>query len=377
MIPRFIQKQVLEALQPGRVVCLFGPRRAGKTILMEQLRDFLPEKTVQMVHGESLDVADALSSQKTTILKRFIGRSTYLFIDEAQTIPNIGVNLKLIVDTIPTVSVLISWSSTFDLRRNVGEPLVGRSRTFFLYPIAQLECRDESYLDGQNQLESRLIHGMYPQVMIAASDEEKRKNLEAIRDGYLLKDILMLDNLKDSLFVFNLLRLIAFQIGNDVSYNELAANLNVNRRTVMRYLELLEQCYILFSLHGYSRNLRSEYTKTPRYYFWDTGIRNTIISNYNAIHLRDDIGKLWENYCIAERIKMMTYRNMSMNRFFWRTYDQKEIDYVEERGGKLYGFECKWTREHASAPRAFRVSYPGSTFTVIHKNNYLDHLVGE
>ncbi len=374
MISRFIQKQVLDALQPGRVVNLFGPRRAGKTIFMEHIRDALPSGSVQMVHGESLDVAEVLSSQKTNILKRFIGGHTYLFIDEAQTIPNIGLNLKLIVDTIPTVSLFVTGSSAFDLRRSIGEPLVGRSRTFFLYPIAQMECMGESYIESQDQLEHRLLYGMYPQVMTAPTEVEKRKNLEAIRDGYLLKDILTLDNIKDSLFVFNLLRLIAFQIGNDISYNELAMNLNVNRRTVMRYLELLEQCYVLFSLHGYSRNLRSEYTKTPRYYFWDTGIRNALISNYNSLQLRDDGGKLWENYCIAERIKMTTYRDISMNRFFWRTYDQQEIDYLEERGGKLYGYECKWTKKNKSAPKLFTKTYPESIFEVIHKQNYLDYL---
>jgi predicted AAA+ superfamily ATPase len=377
MIPRFIQTQVLDALRPGRVVNLFGPRRSGKTVLMEQIRDALPAGEVLMVHGESLDVAEVLSSQKTGVLRRFIGKFRYLFVDEAQTIPHIGVNLKLIVDTIPEVSLLVSGSSAFDLRRRVGEPLVGRSRTFFLYPIAQVECAGETYLEAHDLLEQRLIFGMYPQVMTASSEAEKRTMLEAIRDGYLLKDIMMLDNIKDSLFVYNLLRLIAFQIGNDISYNELAMNLHVNRRTVMRYLELLEQCYILFSLHGYSRNLRQEYTKTPRYYFWDTGMRNALISNYNPLNLRDDVGKLWENYCISERIKMTDYRDIPMNRFFWRTYDQKEIDYLEERGGKLYGYECKWSKEYASAPRAFIQAYPGSDFVIIHKNNYMEYLVGK
>lgn len=374
MIPRFIQKQVESALIPTQVVCLFGPRRSGKTVLMQTIKEGLPADKVLLVHGESLDVARTLSSQTTGVLKRFIGKATYLFIDEAQTIPHIGTNLKLIVDTIPGVSVFVSGSSTFDLRHTIGEPLVGRSRIFYLYPISQLELRDESYLVSKDQLEQRLIYGMYPQVLSSQTEDDKRHVLENIRDGYLLNDILTLDNIKDSLFVFNLLRLIAFQIGNDISYNELASALNVNRRTVMRYLELLEKSYVLFSLHGYSRNLRKEYTKTPRYYFWDTGIRNSVISNYNLINSRDDIGKLWENYYIAERIKMMIYRDMPVNRFFWRTYDGQEIDLLEERGGKLFGFECKWQKRSVSVPSSFKSAYPDALFTVIHQDNYLEYV---
>jgi len=192
--------------------------------------------------------------------------------------------------------------------------------------------------------------------------------------GYLLKDILELDNLKDSLFIFNLLRAIAFQIGNDISYSELASNLNVNKKTVMRYLELLEKIYIIFPLYPFSRNLRKEYFKTPRYYFWDNGIRNAIISNFNSLNSRDDVGRLWENYCQIERLKKVNYTNLSSNRYFWRTYDKKEIDLIEERGGKLYGYEMKWKKDNAKVPKEFLETYKNSEYQIINRENYLDFI---
>jgi predicted AAA+ superfamily ATPase len=374
MISRFITNQVLEDLKPSRVVGVFGPRRSGKTVLMNLIKEKISSTRIRMVHGENLDAAEALSSQRTGVLKRFIGANKYLFVDEAQKIPNIGINLKLIVDTIQDVSVFVTGSSSFDLRNKIGEPLVGRAHYYYLYPLALLEVGTDDYLKQKEVLEEQLIYGFYPQVYTAGNIEEKRTELESIRDGYLLKDILELDNLKNSIFIFNLLRLIAFQVGQDVSYSELASNLNVNKRTVMRYLELLEKSYILFSHNGFSRNLRKEYTKSPRYYFWDNGILNSLISNYNRLNLRDDVGRLWENYCISERVKYQKYKKLSSNNYFWRTYDKKEIDLIEERGGKLYAFECKYSKKKVKVPKDFINNYPGSGFSVINNENYLDHL---
>ncbi|MBU1084788.1 MAG: AAA family ATPase [Candidatus Beckwithbacteria bacterium] len=374
MVSRYITKQVINSLKSGKVVGVFGPRRSGKTVLMTYIKDHLKNKEVLMVHGENLDVAEILSSQRISELKRFIGDNQYLFIDEAQKIPKIGVNLKLIVDTMPKVAVMVTGSSSFDLRSKIGEPLVGRSEYYYLYPLALLEVVGGNYLKQKETLEDQLIFGFYPQVYTAKTLKQKRLKLESIRDGYLLKDILELDNLKDSLFVFNLLRLIAFQIGQDVSFSELATNLNVNKKTVMRYLELLEKSYVIFSRHGFSRNLRKEYTKSPRYYFWDNGIRNSLISNYNRLSLRDDVGRLWENFCVAERAKYLHYKQISVNSFFWRTYDQKEIDIIEEKSGKLYGFECKYTKDKISVPRDFIKAYPGSKFKLLNRESYLDYL---
>jgi len=375
MITRFIENQIVKALKPKQVVGIFGARRTGKTILMEKIRKEIGEKKVLFVQGENLEVAEILSSQRLSILKKFVEGYQYLFIDEAQKIPKIGINLKLMVDAIVDLSILVSGSAAFDLKNKIGEPLVGRSRYFYLYPLSQLELGKESdFISTKENLEERIIMGSYPQVIGAKTVEEKKEKLEAIKNGYLLKDILELDNIKDSLFVFNLLRLIAFQIGNDISYSELASNLNANKKTVMRYLELLEKSYIIFSLPGFSRNLRKEYTKTPRYYFWDNGIRNSIISNYNGINSRDDIGKLWENYCISERIKMSSYKSVLANRYFWRTYDQKKIDYIEEREGKLFGYEFKWKENKVKKPKEFLETYKNSTFKIINQENYSDFI---
>ncbi len=376
MISRFIEIQILSELKPAKVVCLFGARRTGKTTLLQALKASLPDKKILLVHGQDLTTQEILSSQRTESLSRFVSGFDILFIDEAQYIPNIGQNLKLLVDTVPQIAVLVTGSSSFDLHNKIGEPLVGRSISFQLYPFAQLELsKIESALQTQNLLEERLVYGSYPQVVTAKSQSGKKKQLDNIRDGYLLKDILLLDNLKNSLFVFNLLRLIAFQIGHDVSYAELAANLNSQPKTVRRYLELLEKTFVIFPVFGFSRNLRKEYTKTPRYYFWDNGIRNVIISNFNALNLRDDVGQLWENYCVGERRKRNDYKNIYANSFYWRTYDQKEIDLVEEREGKLFGFEMKWRKTDVKPPKDFLETYKNSSFVVINKENYLDFII--
>lgn len=379
MILRFNKTQVLKYLYSGKVIRLLGPRRAGKTVLMDEVeKEVLREKPgakIMRVNGENLEAQEALSSQKLGVLEKFIAGYDHLFIDEAQTIPNIGINLKILIDTFPSLSIFVTGSSSFDLLNRTGEPLVGRNHTFYLYPVAQLELkRTEDYLVAISNLESRLIFGGYPEVLTRKKDTEKIEILKDIRDGYLLTDILALDNLKNSLFIINLLRLIAFQIGNDISYTELARGLNSNPKTIMRYLDFLEKTYILFSLYGFSRNLRKEYTKTPRYYFWDNGIRNAVISNYNFLNTRDDVGKLWENYCLSERLKKTSYEQIIGNRYFWRTYDQKEIDLIEERGGKLYGFEFKWKEDKVKPPKDFMNSYPGSEYRVVNKDNYLDFI---
>ncbi len=373
MISRIIKKRILSSLKPGKVIGLFGARRTGKTILMGEIMNEMSGKKILLVHGENLDVAEILSSQRSAVLKKFVSGYDFLFIDEAQKIPNIGTNLKLLVDTISDVGVFVTGSSTFDLHRNIGEPLTGRGTNFNIFPFAQTELR-ENYLQSKEHLEDRLIFGLYPQVVVAESKDERIEVLESIKNGYLLKDILELDNLKDSLFIINLLRLLAFQIGNDVSLHELAGTLQVNRKTVERYLELLQKCFIIFSHQGFSRNLRKEITKSPRYYFWDNGIRNAVIANYNRLPLRDDIGRLWENYCVAERLKMNHYQGIISNYYFWRTYDQKEIDLIEESGGALAGFEFKWTSKKAKVPEEFLKTYENSTFTVITPENYLEFI---
>ncbi len=375
MLPRLIKIQILKYLKPGRVVAILGARRTGKTVLMEQLRHELKNQKVLMLSGDNLDAAELLASRRLSVLEKLTAGYDALFVDEAQAVPNIGASLKLLADSVPGLSILVAGSSSFDLKNKIGEPLTGRIYFFHLYPLAQLELKDsEDFLKTKSLLDDKLIYGLYPQVFTAGTAERKRKELESIRDTYLLKDILSLGNLKDSLFVLNLLRLIAFQIGNDISYSELAIKLGVNKKTVVRYLELLEKTYILFPLRGFSRNLRKEYSQTPRYYFWDNGIRNVVVSNFNSLNLRDDVGRLWENYCISERIKKLEYAQTAHNRYFWRTYDQKEIDFVEERGGRLHGYEFKWRANKAKPPKDFLETYKNSAYSVINSENYLNFI---
>ncbi|MBP6977863.1 MAG: ATP-binding protein [Bacteroidales bacterium] len=373
MITRVLTDSITESLKPGQVTGLFGARRTGKTFLMQYIKTQLDNRRILMVNGENLDVAEILSSQRLSILRSFLAGYDYLFIDEAQKIPGIEINLKLLVDSIPEVIVFVTGSSGFDLKNKLGEPLTGRSKYFHLYPVAQLEL-EEDYLKAKENLETRLIYGSYPQVVVAVNDPQRKDVLESIKNGFLLKDIMALDNLKDSLFIMNLLRLIAFQIGNDVSHHELSKSLGVSKNTVARYLDLLEKCFIIFSLQGFSRNLRNEITKSKRYFFWDNGVRNVVISNFNRLSLRDDTGKLWENYCICERMKRNHYLAKGCNYYFWRTYQQKEIDLIEESGGKLSGSEFKWKEKPAKPPAEFLNTYTGSSFQVIHNTNYLEFI---
>jgi predicted AAA+ superfamily ATPase len=291
MIVRKLEQSLLTDLKPGHVTALFGARRTGKTILMSQLKELLPQGKILQLNGEDYDVASLLSSRKQSVLNNLVGGYDYLFVDEAQSIPQIGENLKLLVDTNPGVAVFVTGSSAFDLKSNIGEPLTGRSRFWYLYPFSFEEIATD-YLSSFRLLPSLLVYGNYPQVFLAQNNVEKRVLLESIRNGYLLKDVLQLDNLKDSLFVMNLLRNLAFQIGNDVSFNELASSLNTTVKTVQRYLEILEKSYIIFRMNGFSRNLRKEISKSPRFYFWDNGIRNAVISQFDQLETRNDIGKL-------------------------------------------------------------------------------------
>jgi len=279
----------------------------------------------------------------------------------------------LIVDNIPEIAVFFTGSSSFELYNQIGEPLTGRSLFLNLFGFSQEEL-NEDFLASRKSLEDKLIYGLYPQVYLKQGTNQKKEILNGIKNGYLLKDILEFDLQKDSVFVLNLLRLIAFQIGNDISYSEMASRLQVNVRTVQRYLNILEKMFIIFSLPGFSRNMRNEFTKTPRYYFWDNGIRNTLIANLNPINIRNDTGQLWENYCISERQKFLSFNRITANRFFWRTYTQKEIDYLEEREGILHAYEMKYSGRSAKVPAVFIENYPDSEFNEINRDNFPDFL---
>lgn len=371
-----IQKQLKslkKLLLPNKVVVIYGPRRCGKTTLLNKFLEETKDKYI-LINGEDITVQKNLNSQSIEKLKSF-AENKLLAIDEAQKIKNIGLNLKLIVDNIKGVKVIATGSSSFDLAKNIGEPLTGRKYTLKLFPLSQMEIgAAENKFQTEANLENRLIYGSYPEIIMAGDNQVREKELKEIVGSYLYKDILELDGLKHSDKIVRLLQLLAFQIGKEVSFAELGSQLGMSKNTIERYLDLLEKAFVVIKLIGFSRNLREEISKNPRYYFYDNGIRNALINNFNLLDVRDDIGMLWENYIVMERIKKQEYSGIWANNYFWRTYDKKEIDFVEERGGKLCGYEIKWKEKKINAPKDWKNSYLNSEFKVISRNNYLEFI---
>ncbi len=357
---------------PNKVVLIYGPRRTGKTTLLQHFIEGLHEP-YHLVSGEDVFTQQILASQSIDKLRSFVGQKKWLLIDEAQKIPNIGLNLKLIVDHIPDIRVIATGSSSFDLAAQVGEPLTGRKWTLRLFPLSQLELKEkENAAETAARLENRLIYGSYPDVVLCGDDEIRRQYLREIVSSYLYKDVLGLDGLKHSDKLVRLLQLLAFQIGKEVSFAELGTQLAMSKNTVDRYLDLLEKAFVVYRLGGFSRNLRKEISKNSRYYFYDTGVRNALIQNYNSLNLRDDVGQLWENYLVIERIKKQEYTGISCSNYFWRTYDRKEIDWIEEREGKLFAYEFKWrSSSRADLPKDFIRAYPDTRFERVDSGNYL------
>ena len=360
------------ATQPGKVIVLYGARRTGKTTL---LHEFLKEEEAPylLVSGEDIAVQGYLSSQSVEKLAAFIGKNRLLVVDEAQKVPQIGLNLKLIVDHIPGVRIIATGSSSFDLARSIGEPLTGRKITLKLFPLAQMEIsQTEQRHQTDANLESRLIYGSYPEVVLTPDNRAREQYLKEMLASYLYKDVLELDGIRHSGKISRLLQLIAFQIGKEVSYTELASSLGMSKNTAERYLDLLEKAFVIQKLSGFSRNLRSEITKNCRYYFLDNGIRNALINNFNPLQLRNDVGELWENYLVLERLKRQEYLGQSANNYFWRTYRQQELDFVEEREGRLYGYEMKWGKARVKPPSEWLAAYPGAVFSLVNQDNYLE-----
>lgn len=365
-------------LAPGRVIVIYGPRRSGKTTLVNEFLREEAEIKHLFVNGEDLIVRDYLSSGSIEKLTSFVGKARLLVIDEAQKVRDIGLNLKLIVDSMPELRVVATGSYSFDLARSVGEPLTGRKYTLRLFPLAQMELNQvETRAETDANLESRLIFGSYPEVVLTNDNRLREIYLRELVASYLYKDILELEGIRHSHKISRLLQLIAFQIGKEVSCAEVATHLGMSKNTVDRYLDLLEKAFVLVRLEGFSRNLRKEITKNPRFYFVDNGVRNALINNFNPLALRDDTGMLWENYVIMERIKRQDYLLLSGNRYFWRTYDRKEIDLVEERAGRLFGYEIKWTRKKERPPRAWGEAYPEASYQIIRRDNYLEFIAAD
>lgn len=361
-------------LKANEVLIVYGPRRVGKTILLE---NFLSKTRLKykLENGGDLAIQEIFATQRMEAFRRYAEGYELIVIDEAQYIPNVGVGLKLLVDTIPDIKVIATGSASFELSNKIGEPLTGRSTTLTLYPVSQLELKQEfNEQELAQKREEYLIFGSYPKTLTTLFLEGKAKYLRSLVNSYLLKDILTLEDVKGSKILLDLLRLLAFQIGSEVSLTELAQNLPIDPKTVARYLDLLEKSFVLINLRGYSKNLRKEINSKSKYYFYDNGIRNALISNFNALNLRDDVGKLWENFLVVERIKKQAYKDIFANNFFWRTWDQKEIDWVEEREGKLFGFEFKYSPSKTKIPKDFLTAYPGTKVEIVNPENYLDFI---
>lgn len=367
---RDIAQNIQNKLQANKVVIIFGARRVGKTMLVKEILNTLNEP-VLILNGEDINVHDKLSIRSAENYRQLLGSYKFLYIDEVQKIPEIGLKLKLMIDEIEGLKIIISGSSSLDIHNNAGEPLTGRKYSFNLFALSENEYNQvENKIEKTDKLKERLIFGNYPELFHLPNKQDKIDYLNEMVSSYLLKDILMYENIKNSQKIFNLLRLIAFQIGGEVSLQELGNQLGISKNTVEKYLDLLSKVFILHKVEGFSRNLRKEITKNSRWYFLDNGIRNAIIANFNPIESRNDIGALWENYMISERLKYLEYKKISSNNYFWRTYNQQEIDWVEERDGGLFGYEFKWKEEIVKIPSLWQSTYPNATFEVINQYNF-------
>ncbi len=363
-------------IQAGKALLIYGPRRVGKTTL---LQNFLKNTTFRykLDSGDNLRTQQILSSQDFDQILAYAEGYELLAIDEAQNIPNIGMGIKIIVDQRPDIRVILTGSSSFELAGQVGEPLTGRKQTLTLYPLAQAELFSAyNKFELREKLEEFLVYGSYPEVMQASTKKQKVDVITEISNSYLVKDILAFDRVKNSKTLLDLLKLLAFQVGSEVSHLEIGTKIGVDYKTIQRYLDLLEKAFVLVRLGGFSRNLRNEITNKAKYYFMDTGIRNSLIAQFNDLSQRNDVGQLWENFIFIERLKHRTYQSMYANMYFWRTYNQQEIDLVEERDGKLHGYEMKWSAAKTpAAPSQWMEAYPNSSYEIVSPETYQEFIL--
>ncbi len=365
---------IKELIKPGRVLVIYGPRRIGKTTLLNSFLSGTKLK-YKLDSGDNIRTQQVLSSRDFTRIMDYASGYDLIAIDEAQQIPDIGMGLKIIVDQLSDIIVIATGSSSFELAGAIGEPLTGRKKTITLYPVAQLELSSiYNRHELKEKLEDFLVLGSYPEIVTAKIRKEKISILEEVVSSYLLKDVLALERIKGSRVLLDLLKLIAFQIGNQVSLNELALQLKIDVKTVGRYLDIFEKAFVIRRIGGFSRNLRKEVVSKAKYYFLDNGIRNAIVFQFNPLDSRNDIGALWENFIVAERIKKCAYQDIYGSFYFWRTYDGQELDLVEEREGKLIGYEIKWSREKWKTPKDWFNTYKEADYAVINNGNYLDFI---
>jgi predicted AAA+ superfamily ATPase len=376
MIPRSIEKQIVERLKnTNKVIVLYGARQVGKTTLIKSLlkKHF---KNILEVNADQKKYQDILSSTDLNQIKRLVTGYDLLFIDEAQRISNIGLNLKIIHDNIPELKIIATGSSSLELASKIDEKLSGRIWTYTLFPISILEWRElHNPFEIDERLPEFLMYGMYPELFSYENELDKMDYLRNLINSYLYKDLLELSQIKNSGKIYDLLRLLAYQIGSPVSYNELGKKLGLSTDTVISYVDLLEKVFVIYRMPGFSKNLRKEITKNKKIYFYDVGVRNAIIEDFTSPDIRPDIGHLWENFVISERIKRNSYLRAHLNSFFWRTYTGAELDYVEQGGGKLLGVEIKWGDKIVKAPKSWLENYDEADFKTINASNYQEFVL--
>ncbi len=373
MIERILKQNIVSRWRDRKVIVVTGPRQVGKTTLLKNICN--EQGPFLFLNGDDFNTRTILQDFSKKRWETILGNNTTLFIDEAQRIPNIGLGVKIIYDELPTVKVILSGSSALDLNSQIKEPLTGRKWEFSLFPISWLEwLQHTSYLDAQGDLENRLIYGMYPEVITSRADQTAI--LMHLSSSYLYKDLLEYDGIRNPNLLTKLLQALALQLGNEVSYNELAQLLQVDRATVEKYIDLLEKTFVIFKLQALNSNQRNEIKNSRKIYFYDNGIRNAILQNFSPISLRNDVGALWENFLITERMKKHSYKHTFGFQYFWRTYSGQELDYVEKANDTYHAFEFKWNeKKKAKFPESFQKSYQNATFSTIHRKNFDDFLL--
>jgi len=374
MIKRIIEDQIKSKLFKGKAILVFGSRQVGKTTLIKKITN---EVNLPMLwlSGDEPDVRLALSNNFYTKFRNLIGQAKLIVIDEAQRIENIGLTLKLATDNFPEIQVIATGSSAFELANKINEPLTGRKFEFFLYPFSFEELsQNQGLIEEKRMFEHRLIFGSYPEIINQHGNEKELLNL--LTDSYLYKDLLVYEGIKRSSLLIKILRALALQMGSEVSYNELSQLVGADKNTVEKYIDLLEQAFVVFRLHAFSRNVRNELKKSKKIYFYDNGVRNAIIGNFQSIASRTDVGALWENYLMAERVKVRKYKQLYGGQFFWRTTQQQEIDYLEERDAQIEVFEFKLSiKEKVHFPKTFLEAYPLAKISTVNPTNYDKFLI--